>query len=343
MPTKSHFIPQFLLKGFAFRQERGESYVHVFRKGGAQFSSNTRGVAAPSNFYGNGDIETTLSAAETQFANLIRSFREGNCNLEDKPLIDRFVAHSLVRTQAFREGVHDIGATVMRGCFQEFLNPEYTPHLLAKLVEDAMSEPPVRDILAAAPPEVRPLIETAMRNSFLRSEMHETLRKLILPTLDTIDTIASAESAQRQVLESDRNLEKRIQDLGGITWSVEIYEAHSLVLGDIGPLVRGDESGEWGRIFHGTPQVIWFPLSDRSLLVGEASSGTTRPDYEEVNLASAGNSFEFIVASQRTQREEEYQRQIGTRIDRATSEQLLEMKRTVHEYLTSPGGTLGAD
>lgn len=343
MSTRSHFIPQFLLKGFAFRQEGDESYVHVFRKDGAQFSPNTKGVAAPSNFYGTGDIETTLSVAEDQFANLIRSLREGNCNPENKPLIDRFVAHSLVRTQAFREGVHDIGATVMRESFQEFLNPEYTPQLLAKLVEDAMREPPVRDILAAAPPEVRPSIEIAMRNSLLRPEMHETLRKLILPTLDTIDTIASAQSAQRQVLENDRNLVKRIQDLRGITWSVEMYDAHSLILGDIGPLVRGDESGEWGRIFHGKPQVVWFPLSDRSLLIGSASSGTTRPDYEEVNIVSAENSIEFIVASQRTQREEECQRQIGTRIDRATSEQLLEMKRTVREYLTSPGGSLSAD
>lgn len=86
--------------------------------------------------------------------------------------------------------------------------------------------------------------------------------------------------------------------------------------------------------------MIWFPLSDRSLLIGETSSGTTRPDYEEVNIASAENSIEFIVANQRTQREEEYQSRIGARIDRVTSEQLIELKRTVRDYLNSPGGTL---
>src|SRR4030066_43721 len=109
------------------------------------------------------------------------------------------------------------------------------------------------------------------------------------------------------------------------------------MLGDIGPLVQGEESGEWGRIFHGTPKVIWFPLSDGSLLIGEASRSTTTPDYEEVNITSAENSIEFIVANQRTQREEEYQSRIGARIDRVTSEQLTELKRTVRDYLTSPG------
>lgn len=343
MSTRSHFIPQFLLKGFAFRREGKESYVHVFRKGGARFSPNTRGVAASSNFYGNGAIEATLSVVEDQFANLVRSLREGNCGPHDKALIDRLVVHSLVRTQAFREGVHDIGATVGRKSFEEFLNPELTSQLLDKLVEDAMSESPARNMLAGAPPEIRPLLEATMRNLMRTPEMQEILRRLILSALDTIDTTASAQSAQRQVLENDRNLEKRIQDLGGITWRVEMYEAHALVLGDIGPLIRGDGSAEWGRIFHGELQVIWFPLSDRSLLIGETSGCTTRPDQEEVNMASAENSIEFFVASQRTQREEGYQRQIGTRLDRVTSEQLLEMKRAIREYLTSPGGTLSAD
>lgn len=343
MSIRSHFIPQFLLKGFAFRQERDEYYIHVFRKGRPPFSPNIKGVAAPGNFYGDGQIETTLSVAETQFAVLVRHLLEECCDPDSKPRIDRFVAHSLIRTQAFRDGVHEIGATVLRESFQEFLNPEYTPQLLAKLVEDAMSEPAVRDLLAAAPPEVRPLLETEMRKMFLHPDMHEKLRQMILPNLKTIDTAASARSAQRQALEDDRNLEKRVRDLREITWSIETYEAHSLILGDIGPLVRDNESGEWGRIFHGMPQLIWFPLSDRSLLIGKASGSTTRPDFEEVNVASTENSIEFFVASQRTQREDEYQRRIGSRIDRTTSEQLSELKRTVREYLTTPGGTLTSE
>ena len=156
--------------------------------------------------------------------------------------------------------------------------------------------------------------------------MHENLRQMILPTLATIDTVASVQAAQRQVLESEKNLEKRIRDLREIVWTVEIYEAHSLILGDIGLLVLGNESREWGQIFHGIPQVIWFPLSDRSLLIGETSISATRPDCEEVNTASVESSIEFFVASRRTQREDEYHRRIGTQIDHITSEQLSEMK-----------------
>lgn len=340
MPVSSHYLPQLLLKGFSFRQRKDEFYVHVYRKGCLPFSSNTKGVGAKGNFYGNENIEHILSDAETQFAALTRHLREGHCESSCKPLIDRFVSHSLIRTRAFRDGVHVIGATVLSEGFQEFLNPEYTSQLLAKLVEDAMLEPDVRNLLTAAPADARPLIEGTMRQMLLHPDMHEKLRQMILPALDTIDTAASVQSAQRQVLESDQHLEKRIRDLREIVWTVETYEAHSLILGDIGPLVRGNESGEWGRIFHGIPQAIWFPLSDRSLLVGETSISTTRPDYEEVNTLSAENSLEFFVASQRTHKEDECERPIGSRVDRTTLEQLSELKRTVREYLTTPGGTL---
>ncbi len=343
MPINSHYLPQLLLKGFSFRQRGDEFYVHVYRKGCLPFSSNTKGVGAEGNFYGNENIEHTLSDAETQFAVLTRHLREGHCESSCKPLIDRFVAHSLIRTRAFRDGVQVIGATVLSEGFQEFLNPEYTPLLLAKLVEDAMLEPDVRKLLMAAPAVARPLIEGTMRKMLLHSDMHEELRQMILPTLDTIDTATSVQSSQRQALEGDQNLEKRIHDLAEIIWTVETYETHSLILGDIGPLVRGNESEKWGQIFHGIPQVIWFPLSDRSLLVGRTSPCTTRPDCEEVNTLSTENSTEFFVASRRTQRENEYHRRIGAGIDHITSEQLSELKRTIREYLTTPGGTLATE
>jgi len=343
MPIRSHFIPQFLLRGFAFRQEGEEFYVHVFRKDGSKFSPNTKGVAAPGNFYGNGAIETTLSVAETQFADLVRLLREGKCAPESKPLIDRFVAHSLIRTQAFRDGLHDIGVGVMRESFQEFLDPEYTPQLLAMLAEDALNQPPASELLAATPPDIRPMLESVMREMLLHPDMHAVLRQMILPSLDEIDTAESVRSAQRQALESDRNLDKRIHAMGNIEWRIEQYETHSLILGDIGPLIRGDESKEWGRVLHGQPQVIWFPLSDRSLLIGEVPGTAQGPDCEDVNVASAENSIEFIVASQRTEREDKYHERIGSNVNYPTSDQLTQMKRTIREYLTSPGGTLTTD
>lgn len=121
MPVNSHYLPQLLLKGFSFRQRKDEFYVHVYRKGCLPFSSNTKGVGAEGNFYGNENIEHTLSDAETQFAGLTRHLREGHCESSCKPLIDRFVAHSLIRTRAFRDSVHVIGATVLSEGFQEFV------------------------------------------------------------------------------------------------------------------------------------------------------------------------------------------------------------------------------
>ncbi len=340
MPVNSHYLPQFLLKGFSFRQSGGEFYVHIYRRGCLPFSSNAKGIGAEGDFYGSDAIEQTLSDAETQFASLVRQLREGDCEPSNKPLIDRFVAHSLIRTKCFRTGVHNIGASVLREGFREFLDPEYTPQLLAKLVEDVMLEPEVRIFLAAAPTYVRPLLEELMRKMLLHPDMHGKLRQMIVPTLNTIDTATSVQAAQRQILENHQHLEKRVRDLSEITWHLETYKARSLILGDIGPLVRGSEPKEWGRIFHGIPQSIWFPLSDRILLVGDSPYGTTRPDFEEVNVVSAENSVEFFVASQRTQREDQYQQRISVQMDRITAGQLSELKQTIREYLTTPGGAL---
>ena len=44
MAVNSHFIPQFLLKGFASREEGDETYVYVFREGARSFETNTKNV-----------------------------------------------------------------------------------------------------------------------------------------------------------------------------------------------------------------------------------------------------------------------------------------------------------
>ncbi len=336
MAINSHFIPQFLLKGFAFRRKGDQSYVHVFRKECAPFPSNTKKIAVQGNFYGDESIESILSKAETQFNDLVFHLRRGNCDFSNKPLIDRFVAHSLVRTQTFRDSVHLITARVVNEGYREFLNPEYTPQLLEIIGNDAMNQPEVIELLGRVSPEERPYLEAVIREKILHPDMHEKLRQMILPALNEIDTTSSVRSAQKKVLEGERSLDNRIRELGKVKWDIQMYEPHSLVLGDIGPLVRGDDFPEWGRIFHGTPQEVWFPLSHRCLLKGHVQSSNTHVDSEEVNLVSVENSIKFFVASQRTRREEEYQKRLGLRAEQLTSENLLELKQTVREYLQSP-------
>lgn len=340
MPVNSHFIPQLLLRGFAFRHHGEESYVHVFRKGSIPFEANTRNVAAQRNFYGDEKIEGILSSWEGQFAKLISKLRQAQCTPDDKPLIDRFVAHSLVRTRRFRDGVHTIGKTAMERMFQEFLKPDLTPRLFAKLASNIMNEPQIKGILAQVAPEKRPHLQMVMQQRLEHPDMHEVLRRMILQTLPTIDTASSVQSAQRQVLEHDKHLDKRTHDLERINWKVEMYLPNTLVLGDIGPLVKGEGSSQWGNIFGGTPEIVWFPLSHNCLLSGQPNSGNDNVSAEEVNLLSVESSCELFVASQLTIREEEYQTHLGSRVPDLSEEDLSELNRTVRDYLMNPGGTL---
>lgn len=340
MAINSHFIPQFLLKGFAFRRKGNRFYVHVFRKGCAPFSPNTENIAAQGNFYGDENIEPILSEAETQFSDLVLLLREGRLDHCDKLLIDRFVAHSLVRTQTFRDSIQDIVANVLGEGLREFFNPEYTPQLLNTLANDGMNSPEVIELLERVSPEKKPWLVAQMREKLLHPDMHGMLRQMILPALDELDFASPARSAQRRVLEDERNLDNRTRDLEKIGWDIQMYQPHSLVLGDIGPLIQGEDSVGWGRIFHGLPQKVLFPLSHSCLLRGQVNGIVEHVDSEKVNLISVENSINFFVASQRTQREEEYQNRLGSRADQLTEENLSDLKQAVMDYLKSPGESL---
>lgn len=340
MAVNSHFIPQFLLKGFASRVEADATYVYVFRGDTRSYEANTKNVGTQRNFYGDPLIEKPLAEWEGQFGSLVRRLRDGSCNKNDKPLIDRFVVQTLVRTRCFRDGVHAIGSTLMERAFREFLIPERTPLLLRKLENDIMSGPEVTELLQSLPAEKRPRMAMLVREMLQQPSLHDVLRNLISTTLPEIDTASSVQSAQRQALENDGNLDRRTRDLEEIIWSVKIYPPNSLVLGDIGPLVKGDSSPEWGRIFHGIPQMIWFPLSHSCLLIGEIADISDAVPAEAVNLVSIENSTEFFVASQRTSREGEYQKRLGSRANQLAEVNLDEMQAVIREYLGSPGGSL---
>lgn len=260
MPVNSHFIPQLLLKGFACRNDGQEYYVHVFRKESTPFQANTKNVAAQRNVYGDEKIEGILSSCEGQFAELVSRLRQAQYTPDDKPLIDRFVAHSLIRTRRFRDGVHTIGTAATEKSFREFLNPELTPRLLAKLANDIMDEPQIKNILAQVTPESRPDLQMVIRQMLEHPDMHDVLRHMILQTLPTIDTISSVQSAQRRVLEDDKHLDRRIRDLQHIDWKVEMYLPNALVLGDIGPMIKGNGSSQWGSVFVERPRWFGFPF-----------------------------------------------------------------------------------
>ena len=228
----------------------------------------------------------------------------------------------------------------MERSFREFLTPERTSLLLRKIENDIINGPEVTELLQSLPAEERPHMEILVRERLQHPRLHDVLRRLILTTLPEIDTASSVQSAQRQVLEDASNLDRRIRGLENITWRVEIYPSNSLVLGDVGPLVKGDNSPAWGRIFPGTPQEIWFPLSHSCLLIGRAGDASNTVPSETVNLGSIENSIEFFVSSQQTSREEEYQKSLGSRADQLANVNLDEMQAVIREYLESPGGSL---
>lgn len=111
LPKLHHYVPQFLLREFAFGKKRR---VHVYdKRTGRVFATNVRNAAAETGFYNvtiGGvavSVEPALAELESGVAPLVRRILQEErlswMPAEDRAKLSLFVAVQLTRTRAFRD------------------------------------------------------------------------------------------------------------------------------------------------------------------------------------------------------------------------------------------------
>ena len=100
-----------------------------------------------------------------------------------------------------------------------------------------------------------------------------------------------------------------------LNWFLDVKPTNSYILGDVVSFCRTSEN-QYKSILaaQGDIRDIMLPLSSKHLLVGTRSTSLPLLDEEEINRAIASLSRERIFASQNTDREKGYFREIGTNI-----------------------------
>jgi hypothetical protein len=118
VPENQHYVPQMLLRGFAYRRKK-EWYVYAFDKQVERaFPTNIRNIAAERGFYEfmlkgqSFRYEQTLSSLEyntsSAFSKLLDSGRVSTLSEEDRSWVSVFLAAQHVRTKNFRQSLLDM-------------------------------------------------------------------------------------------------------------------------------------------------------------------------------------------------------------------------------------------
>ena len=311
-----HFIPEFLLRGFAHRVKGRNHYVFLFRRDEPPRETNTKNVATSRFFYGS-PTETTADEILTRregraYAPLVGELRRGSIHPEQKPLVDEFVTHLIVRTKNARDAVASLGEAALDAIDRQLETASGRTVIRARAKVRILENPGILQALASLSRSQRRRILAHLDKPLICQDPRQAMEEL-RRELGEADLLRLAARAQATALETVEAPRLSTGSLAPFRWSVVTMAAGDLVLGDLGPLAQfGDDIR--APLHGGDPlDALFLPVSSRHLLIGAPDGARLETDADTINRASAGYSREFFVASQNTEREREYQVLLGQR------------------------------
>jgi hypothetical protein len=308
-PTQAknhHYLPRFLLKGFASRSAGKARWVWQFSRGNPPREKNTKKVAAAPYFHGPGDIEDKLAVKESGYADLVTELRAGAVPPGKEPLVAEFVSHLIVRTKHLRDGLDSFGRIGMPAFLDALCDPANAANVRALVRKEA--EETFKRLPPAERRRLEPELDRFVDEQLARFRVERQVRG---------DPPVSAEDSQLKALDGPITAIARTSVLEQLTWSVVQVAGGDLILGDIGPVARGEGEPllESPLQFNSAlPAAIYLPISSERLLVGQRAPGPLDP-IDDINVASAELSRDFFVARCNGAREQAYHSSLGQRAE----------------------------
>jgi hypothetical protein len=330
-----HFLPQFLLKGFASRVTRKEHYAFVFRRGADVREPNIRDIAKQRRFHSTSaesNLEHLISVRESTHANLVIRLRTGSILPEDKPLIVEAVIHLGLRTRSLRDGFAGLGNTMMDAFEHKFSgSAEADKRLEGLLMQETrkqLTSPPLRDALMMLPVGLRKAFIDGAIAIAKSSAAKDNFARFIQGFRGKLDFSAVAEKVHLNALTAvqiEGAIRNRRDHFAGLDWRVVTEAAGSFILGDVGPIAKYHGSPEYTHIVkvEGVLDAAILPISGSCLLVGERPGFSVDTSRQAINRVSAELSRDFFVASQNTERERDCRESLGKRSAFMTEEDFL--------------------
>lgn len=345
---RQHFIPRFVLEGFAHRRSETDTFCWVYRSSGATFESNTRNVGVEGYFYGD-NIETALdekiTIEEQEQSKFLKRIREKSF-IEDSEFTDceNLVLRLALRTQHARRSMLHAGEEIVSACANHFdddeklekfflgslkSNPEYLRGaLLRQLSENGMlrglsnqDRTNVVKFLETLAPNLLLLNFDGFSNNF-RSQL-KSLVKLIP---------GATKDGHNKALSQNEIFAKKRKQIEGCIWSIQHMRNNSLILGDCVIWAVSPGKGSPAPLIWITNDVyrIVFPISHNQLLIGERGNDyklDTAPEH--INEISSSLSLDFAISSTRPDDGASWTKLLGTRTMEAISKNITDSKSSI--------------
>lgn len=325
---RQHYLPQFLLSGFASKAVKEETYCWVYSSSGNTFEPNTKNIGVQGYFYGHPEKEVTdsiVTDTEKPFVPFVCQLRE--CELDqrvDPKQAAEFAVHLAIRGRNVREDVSTAAERLLQGFSEQTSDPNALRALIIRYYREnpQFTEEKFRELLRQGGRQLsrREYLKTfaqykALLPTMIKSLPDDEIRKVH----STLDVLASH---MRPSLEKGHNAAiakkpvppKRVAALKNLEWSLLGYPANSLILGDSIGYTFGSESLGPCPLIYSTKKVraVVFPISHERLILGADPEWHYSPEPGEVNEYSAAVSRDYFVSSVKADDRQELARLIGS-------------------------------
>jgi hypothetical protein len=330
---RQHFIPRFLLKGFASHKINDEIYTWVYRKDSNPFNTNIINIGAEGYFYSNGNdtqADDIITKAEETFSFLVKKLRDGPLGYVNNPQIPNMIAHFEIRTRHLRESFLRTGNYFVSRLI-DFMNDEKDfieylertfrndPSLLRKALEKELKKQgipqgtlePSLKLTYRHLPTIMKQLKPYLRQfaDYCRVNLPETLSK-------------AAKSGHIRALKENISPEVKANQYKDLIYRVLEVPQGGLILGD-SIIIFKVEGSKLFKTFLEKKDVlnaVILPLNSRKILVGTQR----RFNISEKLLpeAIARCSLEYFVAEEDSDTNLYLQKQIGEDAYPLTKEQM---------------------
>lgn len=343
---RQHFLPRFLLKGFASRSEGDNSFVWVFRKDSPPFEANITKVGVSNRFYNlrdNNELDKLITDTEYKFVNCVDGLRLLVSDSEVKNAeIPEFITHMLLRTKYFRDSINKS----TRFAFEALLTAMKRPDIIEKVILKDIKSNPDEFLKKVLPDMKGHNLSTKQKGQLLMTILKMTpdiLHQNFPQLLEFIDTVREyirtnfqrlATEAHVKAMMKSINPQLRIDFARRLNWFIIVRQAGSFVLGDVGVVSIIGAEGRLKSLpdVSDDVQQMWLPIGDTHLLIG-AKELPVYLNNEEINIGTASLSNDFMISSRNSEYEKLLAETLGTRPGLITDNELENLVKEVLESI----------
>lgn len=238
-----HYIPRFILRGFASKIRGDKVFTWFYRKGHEAVEVPTTSIFFEKHFYGtetDSEVDDQITSLERQYAMLLRQLRETADKTEVScTQIVELVTHLSIRTKHMRESFQESLELLIDGTLEPFLDFEKiekktleNPEFLEQSMEPVFNA-------AQIPDELRAFILQLVRSQEVlfpdevKEEVRQSFQQMISAQKGAVP-IALKDSHIKALSESLVPME-RMKLLSSLRWFV-CDSSVPLILGDCGCL-----------------------------------------------------------------------------------------------------------